>query len=162
MGYECFENCIIFSTTSPFDLYSLYTYTALFWKRRQKPRTLKVAMFTSKLYVRNPHVCFMNWIIPSSRAIFVRRTTKIARELKTDKGSLQLKKEKTITRESVKYRDLKENIRTTHQKVNLRAGLSLITIMWLNNSTRCDQNYDFQNTSRYVRLRWIKAKCKQT
>ena len=122
MGYECFENCIIFSTTSPFDLYSLYTYTALFWKRRQKPRTLKVAMFTSKLYVRNPHVCFMNWIIPSSRAIFVRRTTKIARELKTDKGSLQLKKEKTITRESVKYRDLKENIRTTHQKVNLRAG----------------------------------------
>ena len=49
-------------------------------------------MFTSKLYVRNSHLCFMNWIIPSSRAIFVRRTTKIARDLKTDKRSLQLKK----------------------------------------------------------------------
>ena len=120
-----------------------------------------------KQVVRTPHVCFINWIIPSSSAIFVRRTTKIARELKTDKGSLQLKiklknKKKTNTRENVKYRDLKENIRTVHQKVNLRAGLSLITIMWLNNSTRCDQNYDFQNTSRSVRLRWIKAKCKQT
>ena len=104
--------------------------------------------------VRNSHVCFMNWIIPSSRAIFVRRTTKIARELKTDKGSLQLKKKKPITRENIKYRDLKENIRTTHEKVKLQAGLSLITIMWLNSSTRCDQNYDFQNTTRSVRLRW--------
>ena len=56
---------------------------------------------------------------------------KIARELKTDKGSLQLKKKKNDheRKHKVKYRDLKENIRTTHQKVKLRAGLSLITIM---------------------------------
>ena len=69
-------------------------------------KRLKVAMFTSKLYVRNPHVCFLNWIIPLSRAIFFRHTTKMARELKTDKGRIQLKKKRS--RENMKYRDLKE------------------------------------------------------
>ena len=107
-------------------------------------------MFTSKLYVRNSHLCFMNWIIPSSRAIFVRRTTKIARELKTDKRSLQLKKKKPITRENIKYRDLKENIRTTHEKVKFQAGLSLITIIldWKlqsNFNTSCFLEIFFKN-----------------
>ena len=44
------------------------------------------------------------------RAIFVRRTTKMAREMKTDKRSIQLekKKKKQRSRENMKYRDLKE------------------------------------------------------
>ena len=69
-----------------------------------------------------------------SCTIFVGRTTKIAHELKTDKGILQLKKgeKETIAKENIGCRDLKENIRTTYQKVKLRAGLSLITIMCFN------------------------------
>ena len=42
------------------------------------------------------------------RAIFVRRTTKMAREMKTNKGRIQLKKKKQWSRENMKYRDLKE------------------------------------------------------
>ena len=64
------------------------------------------------------------------RAIFVRCTTKMAREMKTWR-SIQLekkKKEATITRKH-EVQGPEGNIRTTHQKVKLRAGLSLTTIM---------------------------------
>ena len=63
------------------------------------------------------------------RAIFVRRTTKMAREMKTDKGRIQLKKKEAMITRKHEVQGPEGNIRTTHQKVKLRAGLSLTTIM---------------------------------